>query len=211
MPNSKYLLLVLISLALFGCSQSVNSSLENPAIAEMESIIARDFPHTPTYQYTIPLETYTGKDYNQYLESITPNQSANREVPPPPDQARFRRLLPTQPNDLQSYLTVLPQGEAGYNALNQYLKTYSGITQVFNSPKASALTLEAMTKSGSKKDYQEFGYPIMVDDVLFVYRNHYTGLQDTQTLGLVGNGVFHIYKKINGKWTLRTKMTLWTT
>ena len=57
--------------------------------------------------------------------------------------------------------------------------------------------------------FQEFSYPIILGDLLIVYRNSYSGLQQADTLGLIGHGTYYVYKKSEEDWVLINRITAW--
>ena len=185
---------------------------EKHELKVLKEIIERDFNESQTHNKLIPIDIQHIENYTFY--SIDQQKQITNSKP------KFAELAPKQ--NRREYVSI------GFIPFYRLIRN-SQISQiqfdklVTESNLKKGITTEITTNSTTKKNfneimssksidnYQEFGYPILTDSTLIVYRNIYQGIKNSGDLGLTGNGTYFIYSKLNQKWVLIDKITKWIT
>jgi hypothetical protein len=197
-----------IIILLTSCSQ-----VDRQELQVLQRIIDRDFKDCPTYHKLIPIKVQQIKDYNQYKKEnnkISNDTLGIPKAPPPPDP-NPRINVPVGYLPFSNLIQNFQISEIEYDNIIKECKLIEGrsaeieINQIVKENFIKIMTAKSIDK------YQEFGYPILIDDKLIIYRNIYDGIKFSDTLGLIGNGTYFIYSKIDGEWVLINKITKWIT
>lgn len=199
--------LVILILLFTSCSPLVNEEVK-----VLHEIIERDFANCLTHNKLIPIKLERLKDFNFYKEELYKNSDK-----------RLPSLIPAPTNSNPSQnvsigripLSFLIRDDLisknQYNNLIAACKLKEGLVTKMETNQTTAKTYLDAISSKSVDQYQEFGYPILADDILIIYRNIYEGLLHDQESGLTGNGTFYVYSKLDGEWVLINKITKWIT
>ena len=199
--KTRYLLLVLV---ICSCANSVPSEL-----AELKLIIRKDFSKDLIIKELIPLSLGIKHSFRSYTAET---ERTFREKPLPPPQVifliekleigrnLFRQLINSNQIDSTTYVNLLAKID------NQY-----GNKQ---EPSLDCLTCKSLSNVLSNEEvdsYRRFAQPIIIENILIVYTEHYSNIQSAKELGLIGSGTYLIYRREDSGWILINRIVKWIT
>lgn len=176
----------------------------------LQEIINRDFKDCATQKKLIPLEIRDAKAYGQYLRKAN-RQIEIPKVPDAPKKEKFNSVVPIG-HALFSHLilnSIITEGQ--FEKLLTVCQTKAGISTEVSAEQTITKSHEQVLHSKSIDQYQAFGYPIISENLLIIYRNHYGGILHADDLGVIGNGTYYIYERKELEWVLLNKVTRWIT
>jgi len=100
--------------------------------------------------------------------------------------------------------------EKDFNQIKHYIEN-SPSEAVLNIPLVIDARLEEIIQQNQLDTYQRFGYPILTKDILIIYRESFEGLLNAKTLGIIGSGEYHFYRKKPDEWVRMMSITKWIT
>ena len=199
--KTRYLLLVLV---ICSCTNSIPSEL-----AELKLIIRKDFSKDLIIKELIPLSLGIKHSFSSYTAET---ERTFWENPLPPPQVifpiekleigrnLFRQLINSNQIDSTTYVNLLAKID------NQY-----GNKQ---EPSLDCLTCKSLSNALSNEEvdsYRRFAQPIIIENILIVYTEHYSNIQSAKELGLIGSGTYLIYRREDSGWILINRIVKWIT
>ncbi len=189
--------------------QSQNKSEE---ILIFNQIVEEYFNETPIYDKFLRLEYF---DDLVFHDEKSPNMDTNdflkRVEPKVPD---FHKNIKTY-NFTQGLINNLKRNnqlnELSFLSLKKELSLINAYSSKIELENTRSESLKDFLESKTIDNFQEFGYPILCGDLIIIYRIHYAGIKTNDSLGLIGNGTFYVFRKENLKWKLINKITKWIT
>lgn len=205
MKNLFFLLLAIIL---------ISSCKTKPPIdlSELTTLIIRDFNRIDTDKNLIPFvidgklnATYCDEQEEKHLAKI----KNTRYTPPPPNPIKNQSIT-INCNTFKEVLKNKQISQEEYSQIIAFIKEHDGAKQKLHLAFGVDQSVEDYKSTKEQDAYQEFGFPIITDNLLVIFRNSYFGILKHETLGIRASGTLLIYRKRANKWALISRLTQWS-
>ena len=199
--------LAILILSLVSCTP-----IEQQEIKVLKEIIERDFNECQTHNKLIPIDNKYIKDFNFYSvkqQNQISNSKPEFSEPAPKLNPRVNVSIGYLP-----FFNLIKNSQISKIQFDKLVKESNlkkGLKTTITTNSTTKKNFKEIMSAKSLDNYQEFGYPILTDSTLIVYRNIYQGIKDSGELRFTGNGTYYIYSRVNQKLVLIEKITKWTT
>lgn len=181
-------------------------------LSELTTLIIRDFNKIKTNKKLIPL-VINGKidaEFCLKLEEKNLAKNKNERYAPPAPNPIKNEYITIDCNTFKEVLKNKQITKVEYEQLVAFIEEHEGDKQNMELAFGIDQDIEDLKKSKKENAYQEFGFPIVTDNLLVVYRNAYFGIKNHDKVPISASGQLLIYRKRNNKWALISRITDWS-